>query len=78
MSDARQGRRLLFGVLFLLSGAAGLVYEQLWIRELQHFFGSTIHSITTVRSRPSRTTFAFPKGIMKFDPGFGALLYVWR
>lgn len=47
-SDARQGRRALFGLLFLLSGAAGLVYEQLWIRELQHFFGSTIHSITTV------------------------------
>jgi predicted membrane-bound spermidine synthase len=48
MSDARQGRRALFGLLFLLSGAAGLVYEQIWIRELQHFFGSTIHSITTV------------------------------
>ncbi len=48
MSDARQGRRALFCLLFLLSGAAGLVYEQLWIRELQHFFGSTIHSITTV------------------------------
>lgn len=46
--DARQGRRALFGLLFLLSGAAGLVYEQIWIRELQHFFGSTIHSITTV------------------------------
>lgn len=48
MSDARQGRRALFGVLFLLSGAVGLMYEQLWIRELQHFFGSTLHSITTV------------------------------
>ncbi len=48
MSDARQGRRALFCLLFLLSGAAGLVYEQIWIRELQHFFGSTIHSITTV------------------------------
>ena len=48
MSDARAGRRALFAVLFFLSGAAGLVYEQLWIRELQQFFGSTIHSITTV------------------------------
>jgi len=47
-SDARQGRRALFGLLFLLSGAVGLMYEQLWIRELQHFFGSTLHSITTV------------------------------
>jgi len=48
MGDARGGRRALFGVLFLLSGAVGLMYEQLWIRELQHFFGSTLHSITTV------------------------------
>jgi spermidine synthase len=48
MGDARPGRRALFCLLFLLSGAAGLVYEQIWIRELQHFFGSTIHSITTV------------------------------
>ncbi len=48
MATGRAGRRALFGALFLLSGAAGLVYEQLWIRELQHFFGSTIHSITTV------------------------------
>ena len=31
-----------------------------------------------VRSVPGRTTFALPKGIMKFGPGFGALLYVWR
>ncbi len=48
MLDGRAGRRALFGLLFLLSGAAGLVYEQLWIRELQHVLGSTIHSITTV------------------------------
>jgi len=48
MPGGRAGRRALFGLLFLLSGAAGLVYEQLWIRELQHIFGSTIHSITTV------------------------------
>ncbi len=48
MAVSRAERRALFGLLFLLSGAAGLVYEQLWIRELQHFFGSTIHSITTV------------------------------
>lgn len=48
MLNGRAGRRALFGLLFFLSGAAGLVYEQLWIRELQHVFGSTIHSITTV------------------------------
>lgn len=48
MSEPTAGRRWLFGALFFLSGLAGLVYEQLWIRELQQFFGSTIHSITTV------------------------------
>ncbi|OGU04222.1 MAG: hypothetical protein A2085_08975 [Gemmatimonadetes bacterium GWC2_71_10] len=41
-------RRVVFGALFFLSGAAGLVYEQIWIRELYQFFGSSIHSITTV------------------------------
>lgn len=41
-------RRSLFAALFLLSGAAGLVYEQIWIRELYQHFGSSIHSITTV------------------------------
>ncbi len=48
MSADRAARRALFGLLFLCSGAAGLIYETVWIRELQHFFGSTIHSITTV------------------------------
>jgi spermidine synthase len=41
-------RRALFGVLFLVSGATGLVYELVWTRDLYLFFGSTIHSITTV------------------------------
>jgi len=41
-------RRTLFAALFFLSGAAGLVYEQIWIRLLYHHFGSSIHSITTV------------------------------
>jgi len=35
-------------VLFLFSGATGLVYELVWTRDLYQFFGSTIHSITTV------------------------------
>ncbi len=48
MPGDRAARRALFGLLFFGSGAAGLVYETIWIRELQHFFGSTIHSITTV------------------------------
>ncbi|MDO8665473.1 MAG: fused MFS/spermidine synthase, partial [Gemmatimonadales bacterium] len=47
-SDAHGARRALFGSLFFVSGAAGLVYELIWIRELYQFFGSTIHSVTTV------------------------------
>ena len=35
-------------MLFLFSGATGLVYELVWTRDLYQFFGSTIHSITTV------------------------------
>ena len=41
-------RRALFAVLFVVSGATGLVYELVWTRDLYLFFGSTIHSITTV------------------------------
>lgn len=48
MPPDRAARRALFGALFLLSGAAGLVYEQIWIRQLYQHFGSSIHSITTV------------------------------
>ena len=48
MTAARGARRAAFGLLFFLSGAAGLVYELIWIRELYQFFGSTIHSVTTV------------------------------
>jgi spermidine synthase len=48
MGTARDARRAAFGVLFFLSGAAGLVYELIWVRELYQFFGSTIHSVTTV------------------------------
>ncbi|MEK6767960.1 MAG: fused MFS/spermidine synthase [Gemmatimonadota bacterium] len=47
-SDAPGARRALFGSLFFVSGAAGLVYELIWVRELYQFFGSTIHSVTTV------------------------------
>ncbi|MBI1723582.1 MAG: fused MFS/spermidine synthase [Gemmatimonadetes bacterium] len=48
MPDARGARRALFGSLFFLSGAAALVYELIWVRQLYQFFGSTIHSVTTV------------------------------
>ncbi len=48
MRAARNARHALFGLIFFLSGAAGLVYELVWVRELYQFFGSTIHSVTTV------------------------------
>ena len=48
MNRARGARHALFGLIFVLSGAAGLVYELIWVRQLYQFFGSTIHSVTTV------------------------------
>ncbi|HVO36138.1 MAG TPA: fused MFS/spermidine synthase [Gemmatimonadales bacterium] len=48
MPPARRARHALFGLIFILSGAAGLVYELIWVRQLYQFFGSTIHSVTTV------------------------------
>jgi spermidine synthase len=48
MTGARRARHALFGLIFILSGAAGLVYELIWVRQLYQVFGSTIHSVTTV------------------------------
>jgi spermidine synthase len=48
MAAARRARHALFGLIFVVSGAAGLVYELVWVRELYQVFGSTIHSVTTV------------------------------
>ena len=41
-------RRQLVFVLFLLSGACGLIYEVLWSRQLGLIFGNTVHSLSTV------------------------------
>jgi predicted membrane-bound spermidine synthase len=48
VAGARRARHALFGLIFILSGAAGLVYELIWVRQLYQVFGSTIHSVTTV------------------------------
>ena len=48
MTGARRARHALFGLIFVVSGAAGLVYELVWVRQLYEVFGSTIHSVTTV------------------------------
>ena len=39
---------LALGLLFFLSGAAGLVYESIWSRELHHIFGTSQFAIATV------------------------------
>ncbi|MGD8451840.1 MAG: fused MFS/spermidine synthase [Phycisphaerae bacterium] len=41
-------RQAVLYVLFLLSGAAGLVYELVWVRQLVFVFGGTTYAITTV------------------------------
>lgn len=41
-------RNMLLYVFFLLSGAAGLIYELVWVRELVFVFGGTTFAITTV------------------------------
>lgn len=40
--------RLIVGVLFCVSGAAGLVYEVLWTRQLGLVFGITTYAVATV------------------------------
>src|SRR5512145_1378122 len=35
-------------VLFVLSGAAGLTYEVIWIRSLTLIFGKTVHAASAV------------------------------
>jgi spermidine synthase len=41
-------RTVLLYFLFLFSGAAGLIYELVWVRELIFVFGGTTYAITTV------------------------------
>ncbi|HLZ45956.1 MAG TPA: fused MFS/spermidine synthase [Gemmatimonadales bacterium] len=45
---SRLSPRLVYSLLFFLSGATGLIYELLWVRVLYQSFGSTIQSVTTV------------------------------
>jgi spermidine synthase len=41
------GSRLLY-LIFFLSGASGLVYQVVWVREFGNVFGNTIHSASLV------------------------------
>ncbi|RMD95209.1 MAG: spermidine synthase, partial [Calditrichaeota bacterium] len=40
--------RVLIYILFFISGAAGLVYEVVWTRELSEVFGNTVYAISSV------------------------------
>jgi spermidine synthase len=44
------GTLVLFSVLFLFSGAAGLIYEVVWERLLAVYFGVTMTSVTLIVS----------------------------
>jgi len=46
--DGPLARQVLLCLLFVLSGAAGLVYELVWTRQLILLFGGTTYAITTV------------------------------
>ncbi|MCB2153634.1 fused MFS/spermidine synthase [bacterium] len=43
-----KGRGSLIALMFLLSGASGLIYEVVWSRQLTTLFGSTVYAISTV------------------------------
>ncbi|MBI4702570.1 MAG: tetratricopeptide repeat protein [Deltaproteobacteria bacterium] len=43
-----RGLRAAVAVLFLLSGTSGLIYQIVWVRQLGHVFGNTIHSAALV------------------------------
>jgi spermidine synthase len=50
MLNWRHPRFFLLLVLVGFSGAAGLVYEVMWVRELTHVFGNTTDAVTVVLS----------------------------
>ncbi|MEQ8819583.1 MAG: fused MFS/spermidine synthase [Sumerlaeia bacterium] len=41
-------RRFAIALMFLLSGAAGLVYQVVWTRQLTTMFGATLYAVATV------------------------------
>lgn len=50
MKSNRQPILYLFASLFLISGAAGLIYEIVWERLLELYFGVTMVSVTLIVS----------------------------
>jgi spermidine synthase len=44
----RKNKLFLIFILFLGSGSVGLIYEIVWARQLQHFFGSTTFSVSAI------------------------------
>ena len=50
MQNKQPGFLYLFAALFLISGAAGLIYEIAWQRLLEQHFGVTMTSVTLIVS----------------------------
>jgi spermidine synthase len=46
--DRRPGLSRLLYLIFFLSGASGLIYQVIWVREFGNVFGNTIHSASLV------------------------------
>ncbi len=62
MSTVSAGRFAGIGVLFFVSGAAALIYQVLWVRQLALVFGVTVHAASSVLA-------AFMTGIRSRLPG---------
>lgn len=61
---------LVYG-LFFLSGAAGLLYQVIWVRQFSVFFGSSTHSVVAVIT-------AFLGGLALGSAIFGRLGHRWQ
>ena len=64
---------------FLVSGAAGLLYEVVWSKELSHVLGNSLHAISTVVAAflCGLALGAWKLGPRLSHPGEGARRYAW-
>lgn len=64
---------------FLVSGAAGLLYEVVWSKELSHVLGNSLHAISTVVAAflCGLALGAWQLGPRLSRPGEGARRYAW-
>ena len=66
-------------VCFLVSGAAGLMYEVVWSKELSHVLGNSLHAVSTVVAAflCGLALGAWRLGPWLSKPGRGARTYAW-